>query len=1160
MNSRNRNAPTSSSSTSRRDQPPQRPRRNPKAPPSRRSSFDNLPTEQGRIQTLLDQYGFIYCADRPYDVFFHYSQLAGGISSDDINCGDEVEFLVGPRDLTKQRGQQEKDQQQQQQQQDGLSAYQVRIVEKGSVIWEVEEEPKGQRRVGKVERMIRWGGGRDGAMVGTIRICGVKNDKEQGNAVELVEENEQSREQTDAENNDIEIEMEASSANNKLKDKKGTIVRFAPDDYDGYQSKSKTNVLERNDLVEFTLVTEKRSGIKYARNITLIQSQRERIEEEREQKLLQSATLECGIVVSLKKGYGFLKSNQRREEIYFHFSHVNLPEQDGDGNALTLEEGQDMEFLVVTEGNKLAARNLKCLPRGSVEFEQVIAKGVTGVLKMVPRFSSNPIGTTRRSGKMMQDGQCGKIRLCDPIRFIPKNASNEQEVIISQVNIHPDDCKGLIKDEKTAELWVRVGDTLRFDIIRDSVDGVCRVAPTTYNADGSQQEGGVYPRIQVASLGLAGRAEGIVVSIKNDFGFIELAHRNVDVYFRLSEVMPPFIQQDVVPMCDGEENQYNLSVGSEVTFDLSLLPPRSRSGNSGGRNSKRSVEKDQLRAQRLTIHPSGTVSLTKVESDVIGFVTRMKGGYNGQIRLNKKMKAMTQKQHYPLIMKLIEDFSLDSSEKDLHFLDVQSEFENDIIADIVERRSGMSMTFLPVSDFGDTNRGRISITKIENSKQNFDAKEGVSEKDVTDENSDKIMESEGEAHPNNETESDVEAENINDGGVEQDAEYETMKNDVGKKRVRKRIKSVQTVTFDKQSLSPSFVDDPPMAGDKVSMTVTYCRHTDQFSVSNMTLVERNEPVGKAVKYNLCEGYVLLEPVHTSIKDSSNTKGKRRGFEGGGGGGWGSDRPTTEQTNSNEDGIILLLDDPAGLFHSRSNNPVEDTSVQKDSLTLSDSNAVVEPEIIPETTPLTQHIRYTLSSVLNNRSYNTDSPKRGDLVSFTKGKNGMAKDISVITKSAATKVTGCLSKLQMEENLAVFTCTTDNQKVYQVNLTQVISCDTKVLQEETPVEGILHKDQMVGICRTADLYLKPITTSGTTTTPGSAPRERRKLNLTVKKELQNLGGKIIAQSCMAKGPDGTMGFHAGWTDRVSKFTVILPTASSPEAEEEDAMMGEPASKI
>ena len=30
----------------------------------------------------------------------------------------------------------------------------------------------------------------------------------------------------------------------------------------------------------------------------------------------------------------------------------------------------------------------------------------------------------------------------------------------------------------------------------------------------------------------------------------------------------------------------------------------------------------------------------------------------------------------------------------------------------------------------------------------------------------------------------------------------------------------------------------------------------------------------------------------------------------------------------------------------------------------------------------------------------------------------------------------------------------------------------------------------------------------------------------------MGGKIIAQSSMAKGPDGTVGFSVGWTSRKS----------------------------
>ena len=46
-----------------------------------------------------------------------------------------------------------------------------------------------------------------------------------------------------------------------------------------------------------------------------------------------------------------------------------------------------------------------------------------------------------------------------------------------------------------------------------------------------------------------------------------------------------------------------------------------------------------------------------------------------------------------------------------------------------------------------------------------------------------------------------------------------------------------------------------------------------------------------------------------------------------------------------------------------------------------------------------------------------------------------------------------------------------------------------------------------VCRNSDLYLE--------SKLGSGFKERPKLNLTVKKELKGLGGKIIAQSGMAK---------------------------------------------
>lgn len=75
-----------------------------------------------------------------------------------------------------------------------------------------------------------------------------------------------------------------------------------------------------------------------------------------------------------------------------------------------------------------------------------------------------------------------------------------------------------------------------------------------------------------------------------------------------------------------------------------------------------------------------------------------------------------------------------------------------------------------------------------------------------------------------------------------------------------------------------------------------------------------------------------------------------------------------------------------------------------------------------------------------------------------------------------------------------------------------------------------------VCRTKDIFLASSIGRKSSGSSGGI-KERPKLNLTVKKELQGMGGQIMAQSRMAKGPDGTDGFVAGWTTRVSTYDVV-----------------------
>ena len=240
--------------------------------------------------------------------------------------------------------------------------------------------------------------------------------------------------------------------------------------------------LDKNDLIEFTLVTERRTGNQMARSITLIQSERERQRLAKEKELLANATLEQGVVTSLKNDYGFLKSNRRRQEIYFHYSNVNLPDEDDDEEEDSegehvLKEGQDMEFLVLAEpgrdgrGEKLSAREVKFLPKGTVEFEKFVAEGVTGIVTRPPHpadsgYASDMVGRVRLTEPLEDTTEDGTVKNVEEILFYSKDS--------------PGGTFSANRDGSSVGLWVREGDALIFDVVKDLVDGTLRVAPTIH--------------------------------------------------------------------------------------------------------------------------------------------------------------------------------------------------------------------------------------------------------------------------------------------------------------------------------------------------------------------------------------------------------------------------------------------------------------------------------------------------------------------------------------------------------------------------------------------------------------------------------------------------------------------------------------------------------
>jgi len=563
----------------------------------------SMPMEQGIIHTLLDKFGFITCADRERELFFHYSEFRG--HSEDLNIGDEVEFFVGRAEERGRRGggggssigggggDNDK-----------WSAFSIKKLPSGTIQWEKEDEPVGKRYKGTVQQVARdesfqrRGGERGGGM--RDRGGGSRS----GGSVGAVD-------------GAIQCICIGDDSENEV----------MPEIYYTSADCAKSNSLHRNDIVEFTLVTQRRTKKKYARDITLLQSERERLNEAKEKKLMQDATLERGIVASISNnssrggrdggsdgGYsGILKSVNRSEEVYFNASHVvNLDENEGNVDSVggdtirdvrksTLKEGQEVEFYVVNEAgpsgssgergrasksggkssSSISARQIKILPKGSVKFQHTIAKGVTGIVMTCPVANvDNPSFGFGRSGGGRKGGdrggggkgggggqggkenQLGKIHLQQPITVDnPKETKSDQNNTISEVSLRPENYPGgtfaISRTGSEMGTWIRPNDVLLFDVVQMVVDGACFAVPTlaeTNNVNGantaSASEINGKPAIRLIEPSPCTRAHGTIRSIHDNYGFIQLAERSgsgqSDAYFPLFEVFPGELQQDLV--------------------------------------------------------------------------------------------------------------------------------------------------------------------------------------------------------------------------------------------------------------------------------------------------------------------------------------------------------------------------------------------------------------------------------------------------------------------------------------------------------------------------------------------------------------------------------------------------------------------------------------
>uniref|UniRef100_A0A3B3WMJ6 Cold shock domain-containing protein E1 n=1 Tax=Poecilia mexicana TaxID=48701 RepID=A0A3B3WMJ6_9TELE len=265
-------------------------------------------------------------------------------------------------------------------------------------------------------------------------------------------------------------------------------------------TKSKVTLLE-GDHIQFNISTDRRDKLERATNIEILPDTFDMTKE----------TREMGVIAAIRDGFGFIKCVDRDARMFFHFSEVLEESQ--------LHISDEVEFTVVPDmlsAQRNHAVRIKKLPKGTVSFHTQSEQRFLGVVeKEVVSASNKNASPTKGKEKEAEEGviayeDCG-VKLTVPY--------------------HVKDLEG--------GSFPQAGDKVEFcinEVKRTGHQSAVSIRVLNRNASSSR------------------RLHGFVAALKDNFGFIETANHDQEVFFHYSE------------MCGDVDN---LELGDTVEYTLS---------------------------------------------------------------------------------------------------------------------------------------------------------------------------------------------------------------------------------------------------------------------------------------------------------------------------------------------------------------------------------------------------------------------------------------------------------------------------------------------------------------------------------------------------------------------------------------------------------------
>ncbi|XP_061745218.1 cold shock domain-containing protein E1 isoform X1 [Nerophis ophidion] len=265
---------------------------------------------------------------------------------------------------------------------------------------------------------------------------------------------------------------------------------------------SKVTLLE-GDHVKFNISTDRRDKLERATNIDILP----------DSFGITKETREMGVIAAIRDGFGFIKCVDRDARMFFHFSEV-LEET-------PLHISDEVEFTVVPDmlsAQRNHAARIKKLPKGTVSFHTQSEQRFMGVVQRdVAAAGAKNASPSKSKEKEAEDGviayeDCG-VKLTVPY--------------------HVKDLEG--------PYLPQAGDKVEF-----SINEVKR----------SGQQSAVSIRVMNRNTSNAKRLQGFIATLKDNFGFIETADHDQEIFFHYSEM-----SGDLDSLELGDTVEYTLSKG-----------------------------------------------------------------------------------------------------------------------------------------------------------------------------------------------------------------------------------------------------------------------------------------------------------------------------------------------------------------------------------------------------------------------------------------------------------------------------------------------------------------------------------------------------------------------------------------------------------------------